>query len=66
VLPAETAAQRIAENNLPAGPWFHTDDTEMAISIVCVLKCHGYIDQDALAKRFAGGLSATRNVVTAR
>lgn len=50
---AETAPQRLAQNNLPAGPWFHTDDTEMAISIACVLKCHGQINQDALAKRFA-------------
>jgi ADP-ribosylglycohydrolase len=38
---------------LPAGPWRHTDDTEMAISIVSVLKSHGHIDQDALSKRFA-------------
>ena len=50
---AETASRRLAENNLPAGPWFHTDDTEMAISIVDVLKSHGEINQDALAKRFA-------------
>jgi ADP-ribosylglycohydrolase len=50
---AESAASRLAENNLPSGPWFHTDDTEMAISITCTLKSHGCIDQDALAKRFA-------------
>ena len=50
---AETAAQRLAEDNLPASPWFHTDDTEMAISIGSVLKCHGHVHQDALAKRFA-------------
>lgn len=50
---AEAAARRLAENDLPAGPWFHTDDTEMAVSIVGVLKAHGYIHQDALAKRFA-------------
>lgn len=50
---AHAAPRRLAENNLPAGPWFHTDDTEMAISIVQVLKSHGYVDQDALAKRFA-------------
>lgn len=50
---AHTAPRRLAENNLPAGPWFHTDDTEMAISIVQVLRSHGYVDQDALAKRFA-------------
>jgi ADP-ribosylglycohydrolase len=50
---AERAVQRVTENNLPSGPWFHTDDTEMAISIVAVLRSHGFIDQDALAKRFA-------------
>lgn len=50
---AHTAPRRLAENNLPAGPWFHTDDTEMAISIVGVLKSHGFIEPDALAKRFA-------------
>ena len=33
---AHAAPKRLAENNLPAGPWFHTDDTEMAISIVAV------------------------------
>jgi len=50
---AQAAPVRLAENDLPAGPWFHTDDTEMAISIVSVLKSHGFIHQDALAKRFA-------------
>ena len=50
---AHTAPRRLAENNLPAGPWFHTDDTEMAISISAVLKSHGSVHQDALAKRFA-------------
>jgi ADP-ribosylglycohydrolase len=47
------ATRRLAENELPAGPWFHTDDTEMAISIVAVLKSHGELNQDALARRFA-------------
>jgi ADP-ribosylglycohydrolase len=50
---AEAASQRLTENNLPAGPWFHTDDTEMAISISGVLKYHGHVHQDALARRFA-------------
>lgn len=50
---AHTAPRRLAGDNLPAGPWFHTDDTEMAISICAVLKSHGHVDQDALAKRFA-------------
>jgi ADP-ribosylglycohydrolase len=48
-----SAPEIIAKNELPAGPWFHTDDTEMAISIVSVLKSHGKIHQDALARRFA-------------
>jgi len=47
------AASRIAENDLPAGLWRHTDDTEMAISIFEVLKSHGELNQDALARRFA-------------
>jgi len=47
------AEKRLTENELPAGPWFHTDDTEMAISIVAVLKSHGELNQDALARRFA-------------
>ena len=50
---AEAAPQRLAENDLPAGPWFHTDDTEMAISIVGALKSHGELNQDAVARRFA-------------
>jgi ADP-ribosylglycohydrolase len=49
---AESAPKRLAQNDLPAGPWFHTDDTEMAISIVGVLKSHGCVNQEALARRF--------------
>ena len=47
------ALTRLVNGELPAGPWFHTDDTEMAISIVAVLKSHGELNQDALARRFA-------------
>jgi ADP-ribosylglycohydrolase len=46
------ARQRV-EKGLPAGPWFHTDDTEMALSIFEVLKYKGRIDPDELAMRFA-------------
>jgi len=46
-------APGIIEKGLPAGPWFRTDDSEMAISIVEVLKIYGYVHQDALARRFA-------------
>src|SRR5512136_1913632 len=38
---------------LPAGPWRWTDDTHMALSIVEVLRDHGRIDQDVLARAFA-------------
>ena len=37
----------------PPDPWWWTDDTEMACSIVTVLHRHGRIDQDALAASFA-------------
>jgi ADP-ribosylglycohydrolase len=43
----------IATHKLPPGPWPWTDDTHMALSVVEVLKNHGRIDQDALARRFA-------------
>ena len=35
------------------GPWPFTDDTAMALSIYEVLRDHGTIDEDALARRFA-------------
>lgn len=47
----ETAS--IIEMGLPAGPWLRTDDSEMAISVVEVLKLYGCIHQEALARRFA-------------
>jgi len=45
-------AFEIIRQGLPAGPWFRTDDSEMAISIVEVLKRRGYVNQDELAERF--------------
>lgn len=42
----------ILNDELPAGPWWHTDDTEMAISIVEVLRLLGSVHQDALARQF--------------
>jgi ADP-ribosylglycohydrolase len=41
------------ERRLPEAPWFYTDDTMMAWSIVDNLTEHGTVDQDALAQRFA-------------
>ena len=47
------AYRMIAEDDLPAGPWWHTDDTEMAISVVDVLRLLGCVHQDSLARLFA-------------
>ena len=49
----EQAAEIVASDLLPAGPWFHTDDTEMAIAIVATLLKHEKIEQDDLAVQFA-------------
>lgn len=38
---------------LPVPPWRYTDDTEMALSIVAVLRQHGTVEQNALAQSFA-------------
>ncbi len=45
----EMAPQRVA----PPGPWLYTDDTEMALSLVSVLRQSGEIDQDRLARSFS-------------
>ncbi|WP_222616527.1 ADP-ribosylglycohydrolase family protein [Undibacterium umbellatum] len=45
---------------LPDAPWYFTDDTEMTLSIVRVLRNHGEIDQDILAKSFAKQYSYDR------
>jgi ADP-ribosylglycohydrolase len=46
------AEQWIVERTVPAAPWPFTDDTEMALSVVEILRAHGRIDQDALARAF--------------
>ena len=51
--PAGYVERALAHRWLPAGPWFWTDDTAMALSLVAVLHRHGRVDQDALARRFA-------------
>lgn len=45
-------AARIIESGLPSGPWFHTDDTEMGLSIVEVLKLYGHIQAGGTLLRF--------------
>ena len=49
----DRAFDMITRNELPAGPWWHTDDTEMAISIVETLRLLGTIHEDSLARHFA-------------
>ncbi len=51
----DPSLQESLENrDLPEGPWFYTDDTMMAWSIVDTLAEHGTIDQDRLAELFVG------------
>ena len=47
------AWQLIDSRTLPNKPWFYTDDTVMAISIVETLNKYGHIEQDYLAQLFA-------------
>ncbi|HEY4387948.1 MAG TPA: ADP-ribosylglycohydrolase family protein [Ktedonobacteraceae bacterium] len=49
----DEAANIVATRVLPSSPWFYTDDTQMALSIVSILRQHGTIDQDRLAESFA-------------
>lgn len=50
--------QALAQRWVPAGPWWWTDDTAMALSLVEVLHRHGRVDQQALADRFAAVYAA--------
>jgi ADP-ribosylglycohydrolase len=43
----------VAARAIPSPPWHYTDDTEMALSIVAVLRKYGKIDQGKLAQNFA-------------
>ncbi len=43
----------IEARTLPAPPWHYTDDTEMALSVIAVLRQSGELNQDRLALGFA-------------
>lgn len=45
--------KRLELKDPPPAPWFVTDDTMMALSIVRCLKRYGHIEEDALASAFA-------------
>ncbi len=50
----------LTDRSLPPAPWYWTDDTNMALSIVEVLLNHGTVDQDALAASFGEHFEVTR------
>jgi ADP-ribosylglycohydrolase len=52
-LPENVAVSMVERRAVPAPPWFFTDDTVMAISIVSSLAKYSKIDQDFLAADFA-------------
>src|SRR5262245_28211769 len=58
--PHHEVLERISRRELPETPWTYTDDTEMALSIVEILREHGSIKQDLLAKRFADRMQFNR------
>ena len=43
----------LTDRHLPPDPWYWTDDTEMACSVLAILRDHGRVDQEALARSFA-------------
>lgn len=49
---ARSARSVLERRGLPSGPWWHTDDTQMALAIVEELSAHGQIACDSLAMRF--------------
>ncbi len=48
-----SVAERVPLRAAPPGPWLYTDDTEMALSLVSVLRQSGELDQDRLARSFS-------------
>lgn len=55
----------IEERVLPPAPWNFTDDTQMALSIVSVLRQYREINQPALAQNFARHYEPSRGYGTA-
>ena len=59
-LPNAMAESMIHKRAVPAPPWFYTDDTEMALSILEILSEHREINPHSLAVSFAGRYNALR------
>ncbi|MEH2409888.1 ADP-ribosylglycohydrolase family protein [Nostoc sp.] len=49
----DVAKSLIVARAIPASPWYYTDDTQMALSIMTILQEYGEIYQDGLAESFA-------------
>jgi len=54
------AEMMVAERAMPRPQWHFTDDTLMALSVVSVLRQHGAVAQDALARSFAARYDFSR------
>ena len=54
------SAERLQQRQLPPAPWYYTDDTEMALSLVSILSRSDFIDQAQLARSFAEHYSYDR------
>jgi ADP-ribosylglycohydrolase len=50
----------VATRTPPSAPWHYTDDTQMALSIVAILRQLGAIDQEELAQSFADHYERSR------
>lgn len=51
----------VAGHAIPASPWYYTDDTQMALSIVAILRKYGEINQDRLAESFVKQYDSQRS-----
>jgi ADP-ribosylglycohydrolase len=51
---------RIMERSCVPGPWRYTDDTEMAVVLVCHLEEYGGVEQAVLAQQWAMSMNANR------
>ena len=59
-LPHDALRVAIEARTPPPGPWRYTDDTEMTLSVVELLREQGTIDGDALARRLVGRFDPMR------
>lgn len=59
-IPEHFVSRLIESRRLPAPPWYFTDDTNMALSIVAILKQYSEINQDQLAQHFGKYYDAKR------